>query len=174
MISNEQNWLMANEFFDRPLKRPPIYGVFRWWPENGEGWIHPFDVGMVRQLVPSNRVFRREDHNDEYVRVIYGGISFRIRPTLWLQVEYEGLDIGDYVEVKSRMGKTVPFVGRVRDLRWNNRYKRIEYLLHRSSQTQDRAYRVHELTLIASINSTQPLRHNTLLAPGQLQSSAPA
>jgi hypothetical protein len=140
------------------LKRPPTYGVFRWWPENGESWIHPFDIGIVRRLVPGTRVFRREDLDEKWLLVAYGNIRFRVRSTIWYEVEFEGFNIGDYVEVKSRMGKADPFVGYVRHMNWNHRYKRIEYTLDRSDITQVRAYVAEDLTIVDPIQPGEELR----------------
>ncbi len=147
---------MPSEFKDVPLRRPPAYGVYRRWPVDGEDWIHPFDVGIVKQMVPSDRVFRRTDLNSEYLLVTYGNISFRVRSAIWHEVKYEGFDVGDYVEVKSQMGKAESFVGRIRDLKWNHRFKYIEYYLHRADQTQVRPYRACDLSLTTALTKYEP------------------
>ncbi|MGI9517568.1 MAG: DUF6960 family protein [Pirellulaceae bacterium] len=136
---------MSAEFDLPPLKRPPVYGVFRWWPEDGEEWIHPFDIGIVRQLVPGNRVFRREDLDDDYLLISYGDIQFRVHSTIWYEIDYEGFDVGDNVEIKSRMGQADPFIGRIKDMFWNHRYKQIEYYLYRNEAIQVRAYEAADL-----------------------------
>lgn len=123
-----------------PLKRAPAWGVYRWWPEDGEAWVHPFDVGIVKRLVPGNRVFRREDLDETWLQVSYGQIRFRAKSTIWYEVDPDGFEIGDMVEVKSRMGKAEPFIGRIRDMFWNHRYKQIEYYLDRSESPQVRPY----------------------------------
>ncbi len=131
-----------------PLKRPPVYGVYRWWPVNGEAWIHPFDIGIVKRLVPGNRVMRREDLDETWLRVSYGPIRFRVKSTIWYEVAYEGFDIGDYVEIKSRMGRAEPYVGQIRDMFWNHRYRHIEYFLYRSETPQVRPYQADDMALL--------------------------
>ena len=148
--------IKSNEFINVPLRRPPCYGVYQRWPVDGEDWIHPFDVGIVKQLIPGDRVFRRTDLNSEYLLVTYGNISFRVRSAIWHEVDYEGFDIGDYVEVKSQMCQQEPFVGRIRDLKGNHRFKRIEYYLFRADQSQVRAFRAKDLCLANSLTKYDP------------------
>ena len=90
------------------LKRPATYGVFLRWPLDGTDWIHPEDVDRVRDVVPSARVLRRELRVDEYVVLSYGKLRIRVRPTLWQIVRTDGFDLGDMVEIRSRMGKNWP------------------------------------------------------------------
>ena len=146
---------MTEPFELPPLKRPPVYGVFRWWPENGENWIHPFDIGIVRQLIPGNRVFRREDLDQNWRLVSYGDIRFRIRSAIWYEVAHEGFDVGEFVEIKSRMGKAAPFIGRIKEMIWNQRYQHIEYFLYRSDSIQSRAYLAEDMTLTDSVGKLE-------------------
>jgi hypothetical protein len=145
---------MSENFALPPLKRPPTYGIYRWWPEDGENWIHPEDVGVVRQMVPGLRVFRREDLDDVWLMVTYGEIQFRVKSTIWFEVPFEGFNVGDHVEVKSRMGQAEPGMGRIKEMVWNQRYARIEYYLFRSDKTQVRAYHADDLSPIESISAT--------------------
>ena len=135
-----------------PLKRPPVYGVFRWWPVDGDAWIHPYDVSIVKRVVPGIRVFRREDLDETWLRISYGRLRFRIKSAIWYEVDYEGFDVDNFVEIKSRMGQADPFVGQIRDMFWNHRYKRIEYFLHRSETPQVRPYLAEDMTLLDSMN----------------------
>jgi len=147
---------MSADFEMPPLKRPPAYGVYRWWPEDGEGWIHPFDIGIVRRLIPGTRVFRREDLESEFVLVSYGDIRFRVKSTIWFEVDHEGFDVGDFVEIKSRMGQADPFVGRIKEMVWNQRYARIEYYLYRGEKIQVRAYLAEDMTASDAIQKIRP------------------
>ena len=146
---------MSDNFSLPPLKRPPTYGIYRWWPEDGEDWIHPFDVGIVRQMIPGLRVFKREDLDDEWLQVSYGDIKFRVKSTIWFQVAYEGFDVGDYVEIKSRMKQAEPFIGRIKEMVWNQRYARIEYYLYRSDRIQVKAYHAEDLSPAAAIDKLE-------------------
>ena len=142
---------MADEFELPPLKRPARYGIYRWWPEEGEDWIHPYDIGIVRQMIPGLRVFRREDLDDDWELVSYGDIQFRVKPTIWLQVAHEGFNVGDYVEIKSRMGQAQAFMGRIKESVWNQRYACIEYYLYRSDKIQTKAYHKADLNPASAI-----------------------
>jgi hypothetical protein len=135
-----------------PLKRPPVYGVFRWWPEDGEAWIHPHDTGIVKGLIPGPRVFRREDLDETWALVTYGDVRFRIRPAIWLEVEHEGFDVGDWVEIKSRMGQADPFVGRIRDMHWNHANGQIEYFVDRADLSEVRAWLAEDLAPVDPID----------------------
>ena len=83
----------------------PKHG-FCLWPEDGEDWIHPNDLEVARSLIPSKRVFRKEDCFDPilknlgYVEYSYGDRSFRGLPTLWYEVSSNGYELGDSVELK--------------------------------------------------------------------------
>ena len=116
-------------FESTPLKPPPLYGVFLRWPEDGEDWIHPFDVGIARHLLPGNRVFRRDEFDGVYFQFHYGELKFRARPRIWLVVEHEGFDIGDQVEVKSIKGRNWPQIASIGQVVWEPHKKRIEYLV---------------------------------------------
>ncbi len=129
------------------------YAIYTRWPKDGNDWIHPEDVSLVRKLIPSRRVFRREADQGRYNVFSYGKREFRIMPTMHMAIDGEGLDIGDRVEVKSRLGKNNAFVGRVRDMRWNDRYQRIEYYLLHAEQRVPRWYELADLTSLE--NKTQ-------------------
>ena len=32
------------------LKTDPKYGVYPWWPEDGNDWLHPDDVATARTV----------------------------------------------------------------------------------------------------------------------------
>lgn len=125
--------------------------------------IHPDDIGVARQMVPSLRVFRREDLDDTWLKISYGDSQFRMKSTIWYEVEHEGFDIGDFVEVQSRMGKADPFIGRIREMTWNPRRHFIQYFLDRNDTTQARAYRAADLALLDSVDPSQPSKAGNLL-----------
>ena len=63
-----------------PLKTDPKYGYFPWWPEDGDGWVHPEDVAAARTMIPSHRVFRRDGSEGDYLLLHYGDVTLRVRP----------------------------------------------------------------------------------------------
>jgi hypothetical protein len=123
-----------------PLKTDPKYGTFPWWPEEGDGWIHPDDVTVVRSLIPSERIFRREGRDAEFVVLHYGDVSFRVRPTLWQEVEPEGFEIGDWVEVLSRGLANEPRTGTIAEMRWDEHSEAIRYQIVENGQPIETLY----------------------------------
>src|SRR4051794_16299072 len=110
-----------------PLKTDPKYGCFLRWPQDGNEWLHPDDVALVRTLIPSQRIFRRDGVEGEFHRLHYGDITFRAKPALWQEVSYEGFDIGDWVEVLRRGMCNEPRTGVVREMLWDDRERAICY-----------------------------------------------
>jgi hypothetical protein len=110
-----------------PLKTDPKFGYFPRWPEDGNDWLHPDDVALARTLIPSGRIFRRDGTGGEYQLFHYGDIRLRARPALWQEVAHEGLDIGDWVEVKSLGMRNEPRTGVIREVLWNETTRRVAY-----------------------------------------------
>ena len=133
------------------LKTDPKYGVYPWWPVNGDGWLHPEDVATARQMIPSYRVFRRDGRSGSFGVLHYGPIRLRVRPTLWLEVRPEGFEIGDWVEVKSRGMKNTPWTGRIREMRFDPWSKRIQYQLRVRDMPIETRYHAEDLLPIEPI-----------------------
>ncbi len=109
----------------------PDMGVYQNWPESGLEAIHPDDRQIAEQLIPSDRVFRRTAFDGTYYTVEYGDVSFRIKPSLWLQIADEGFRIGDRVEVPSRMMQADPMIAVITEMRYAQSQGVILYtLLH--------------------------------------------
>jgi hypothetical protein len=127
------------------MRREPAYRVYPWWPEDGDAWIHPDDVRLARRLIPSTRVFRRVGREGPYLVLSYGRLRLRVKPTLRQTVRGDGLDLGDRVEVCSRMGKNRPLVATIGDMRWNARDRVIHYRLRSRNMTLARRYTAEDL-----------------------------
>ncbi len=160
LLSNpsETKWTM------RPLRRPPAFGVYLWWPEAGTNWIHPDDVPVAERWIPSDRVFCRVDGADGYSVLRYGHQEIRVRPTMWLEVSPDGYEVGDLVEVKSQMGRLAPFVATIMNMFWNRHRQAIEYELAESGQRLPRRYEVHEFQPARSLQKAWDLRLRELAA----------
>jgi hypothetical protein len=117
-----------------PLKMEPKYGYYPRWPENGNAWVHPEDVEQARQLIPSERIFRRDGQTDDFVVLHYGEVRLRVRPALWIEVPGEGFEIGDWVEVLSRGMKNMPRTGIIREMLWDERAEGIKYQIQEAEQ----------------------------------------
>jgi Family of unknown function (DUF6960) len=112
-----------------PLKTDPKYGCFPWWPEDGNDWVHPDDVAQARSMIPSGRVFRRDGAEGEYLLMHYGGVTLRVRRTLWQEVTPEGFELGDWVEVLSQGMRNEPRTGVIREMLWDERADTIYYFI---------------------------------------------
>ncbi len=126
--------LMYSDFQPEPrpwtdLTLPDRYGVFLWWPHEGIDWIYHEDVELCQQLIPSNRIFLCERLNSEFSRYVYGEISIRLRPSMWLEIQTDGYLVGDRVEIRSQMGKRSPAIATIEDVFFNRHQRRIEYFL---------------------------------------------
>lgn len=127
----------------------PQYGIYPRWPEDGQGWIHPDDVAVVSKLLPSERVVRRESFDGTYYRCRYGKWTFRLRPALWLQINAEGLDVGDEVETIGLGMERDLFVGEVIGMYYVRRKGRIAYRLRRADQNMPRLFLREHLRLLS-------------------------
>jgi hypothetical protein len=117
-----------------PLKTDPKFGHFPWWPEDGDGWLHPDDAATAHGLIPSPRVFRRDGTSGEYVLLHYGEIRLRARPALWQEVPAPAFAIGDWVEVASRGMENTPYTGTIREILWDEDANAICYQIRVGGQ----------------------------------------
>ena len=109
------------------MKIEPRYGYYPWWPEDGDQWLHPEDVQLARELIPSNRIFRREGESGPFVCLFYGELRIRVKRTLWQEVDNEGYELGDWVEVLSRGQRNTPRTGVICEIRWEPKERRLQY-----------------------------------------------
>lgn len=114
----------------RQLTVPDKYGVFLWWPEAGHDWIHPEDVETCDAVLPSRRIFRKVVVDGDYpTTLLYDQIKIRIKPVLWLEVKTDGYEVGDQIEIRSKLGQRKPFIGTIREMLWDRRLQRIDYFV---------------------------------------------
>ena len=115
------------------LRQPTKFGVCLWWPDESLSWIHPEDIEIAERLVPGDRIFKRQecpnyaDRELGYSLISYGGDRFRALPAIWLPIQFEGFEIGDFVEIKSRLGRRRAAIGTIKEIRWNRLGQRIAY-----------------------------------------------
>lgn len=108
--------------------------------------FHPDDMGIATEMIPSDRVFRRIRFDDVFYHYQYGpDVLFRVRPCMWLKLDWEGIDVGDQVEVSGLGMVRQPMVARVSEMRFKKRSRTIEYTLDNAGVIQPRTYQVHEL-----------------------------
>jgi hypothetical protein len=128
-----------------PLKTEPKFGYFPWWPEDGDAWVHPDDVAAARAMIPSNRVFCRDDGDEDYLLMHYGDVTLRVRRTLWQEVEPEGLEFGDWVEVRSRGMLNEPRTGVIREVLWDDRVRAMRYQISENGTPVEQLYTREDL-----------------------------
>jgi hypothetical protein len=129
------------------MKPGPKYGYYPWWPEDGNDWVHPEDVELARQLIPSMRVFRRDGEHGMFVVLHYSDLRLRVKRTLWQEVEPEGFEIGDWVEVLSRGYRNTPRTAVVQEITWDGNARALRYQVAENEQ------------LIPNLYSADDLRH---------------
>lgn len=127
----------------------PDYGCIPRWPSDGQSFIHPDDVAVATRLFPSERVFRRDRFDGVHYHYSYGKIRFRLRPSMWLKVQPDGIDIGDEVETVGVGMERELFVAHVYGMYFIRRKGRILYRLRRSGVLVPRLYTADQMRLLA-------------------------
>lgn len=124
------------------LKTDPKYGYYPWWPapddnHGGDDWLHPEDVELARSLLPSPRVWRRDGQQGPFVVLTYGKLLLRVRRTLWRELKWEGFDIGDLVEVRTRGMKNQHRTATIQEMLWDDHAGAIHYQLQDPDEVLD-------------------------------------
>jgi hypothetical protein len=136
---------------------PDRYGVFAWWPDDrklageGEQWLHPYDEVLAADYLPSDRVWQRFRGQGMFDLYCQGAIRFRAQPRMWIEVEYEGYWIGDFVELLSQQGERDPFVAEISEVRWNRQTRELEYLLNRAGHAMTQRFTCSEFRSATAI-----------------------
>jgi hypothetical protein len=128
-----------------PLATDPKYGYFPWWPEDGEAWLHPDDVHTARTMIPSGRIFRRDGNDGEFGLLHYGEVTIRAKPTLWQEIEPGDLEIGDWVEVRTRGLANEPHTGTIAEITWDSHASEIRYQLVENGKRVETLYAREDL-----------------------------
>lgn len=140
------------------MKTDPRYGYYPWWPEDGDDWLHPEDVATARSLIPSPRVFRRDGESGPYVVLHYGDVRLRVKRTLWQEVRCDGLDIGDSVEVLSRMRVNEPRNGEICEMHWDERARELRYQVREGDKAIPNWFAAHDLRKVDPPQSREEVR----------------
>ena len=137
------------------MKEEPRYGYYPWWPEDGNDWLHPKDVELARQILPSTRVFRREGQQGPFVELHYGELRLRVRHTLWQEVSSEGFEIGDWIEVLSRGQRNTLRTAKIREIRWDVRSRALCYQVQENDLPIAKLYSAEDLRHVESTESQE-------------------
>jgi alpha-L-fucosidase len=152
--------ILAGNFYVAPgciaevsmLKTDPKYGYFPRWPQDGDQWLHPEDIELARRLIPSMRIFQRDGTAGDLVLLHYGDLTLRARPALWQVVSWEGFDLGDWVEVLTRVMQNPPHTGTIREMLWDQRHRQMRYQLQINGQPSDRFFSADDLRHIEPVD----------------------
>jgi hypothetical protein len=149
-----------------PLKTDPKYGYYPCWPEDGDDWIHPEDVPLAQSLIPSGRVFRRDGEQRDLIVLHYGDRKLRVRRTLWQEVESEGFEIGDLVEVVPRGMQNAPRTGTIREMLWDEDAGGLRYQIDEAGVPLEILYSRDDLQPVTPPEDREEVRIEP--APGDL------
>ena len=121
------------------MKTDPRYGYFPRWPQDGDSWIHPEDLVVAQRLVPSMRIWRRDGTRGRFAILHYGDIRIRVVPTLWneivgSEIATEGIEVGVWVEILSRMQRNTYRIGKIREMFWDSRTGTIRYRIEHNQK----------------------------------------
>lgn len=169
LIDNEQDKVSVSQ-----LRQPTRFGVCLWWPSDSIAWVHPEDREIAERLVPGNRIFKRQECNHYadrelgYSLISYGPQQFRVLPAIWLPVKFEGFEIGDFVEIKSRLGRRRPTIGTIREMHWNRLALRIDYFVDASTIQSKAPMRSDDLQPAMRLNGFLSERELTISAKSRL------
>lgn len=134
----------------------PDYGCIARWPQDGQGFIHPDDVPVATRCFPSERVLHREHFDGVYYHYSYGSVRFRLRPTMWLKVKPDGIDMGDMVETIGIGLERELFVAQVWGMYFVRRKGCILYRLRKADTTIPRLFSAAQLRLLADKSTIRP------------------
>ncbi|TWT32359.1 hypothetical protein KOR34_41220 [Posidoniimonas corsicana] len=110
-----------------PLKLTPKYGYYPHWPQDGDDWVHPEDVALARSHFPSQRIWRRDEESGAYHTIRYGDLTLRVKSALWQEVAKPDYEIGDLVEVRTRLMRNEAHTGRVAEVQWDDYQGQVVY-----------------------------------------------
>jgi hypothetical protein len=117
--------------------RATRWGYFPWCSEPIENLVHEFDIGIARHFIPGSRILTLDasTESEEFQIATYGNLCFRIRPCLWREVPFNGIQLGDLVEISSiQAPRCEPAMATVEELIWSSTLNQITYRLSRQNK----------------------------------------
>jgi hypothetical protein len=120
-----------------PSNEHPRWGLYPWFPEHGEEYVHPEDVNAFRLLFPYGKAFAVLAEEDSYVVLQYGNARFRVKPDLLKPISAPANSFGEKVRVVSH-GEDV--TGTVSDIQWHFERAEPYYLLMINGKRSKKRY----------------------------------
>ena len=118
----------------------PDWGAYLRWPANDTAWIHSEDLDTATELLPSNRVLKREKWDGEFYWLSYGDKKLRVRPSLWTRVPDIDLEVGEQVELLHRQGENDPGIFHIHEIMFCEVRNVLEFYLRRDELVLERAF----------------------------------
>ena len=81
----------------------------------------------------------------------YGDVTLRAKPALWQEVEPEGIEIGDWVEVLARGMLNEPRTGTIREMLWDDDARAIRYQISEAGQPIENLYAREDLQRVEPV-----------------------
>lgn len=89
-------------------KTNPRWGLYPWFEEDGSELIHPDDLATVKRLMPHGLVFQLLGEGDGFIRLSYGDVVVRVRPSKFQEVIADVRTVGEAVRlVDGRAGEVI-------------------------------------------------------------------
>jgi hypothetical protein len=93
--------------------------LYPWFEEHGTALVHPEDLDRFRRLSPYGKVFEKVGDDGDFVVLLAGHDTFRVKPDLMTTVEPPAFGYGQQATVRSK-----GTVGTVADIRWHHAQRR--------------------------------------------------
>lgn len=110
------------------------WGLYPWFEEHGTDLIHPEDLATVRALMPNGKVFRVMGEDEGFIRLSYGDIEFRARPSLFKELAGEVHGIGEAITLTD--GRTGEVIG----IQWHHQRAEPMYQLSIEGKKKSNRY----------------------------------
>lgn len=123
----------------------PDCGAYLVWPSPGSDWIHPDDIELASQWIPSTRVWRRTQFENGFYLLDYGGRMIRVKPSMWHPVQDEGYTVGDKIEILGRFFENEPCMGKISEIRFHKPSGRIHYTIESRDLVLAKAFLAEDL-----------------------------
>lgn len=119
------------------------WGLYPWFEEHGANMIHPEDLLLVRAITPSGKVFQKTGEDGDFIRLRYGTVEFRAKPSLFCLVDATIHGIGTTVSLEDG-GR-----GEVTGIHWHHQRSEPMYELRVEGKKTSRRYWNSDFTVFA-------------------------